>query len=100
VVNFGFARINDRGAHSLRHTAAAEMVNSGASFKDGADVLGHKSITTTFIYELDMKSLMRVARPGPEVHDEHHEVVGIPETKFSSGAAWNTVSGISVLCHP
>jgi site-specific recombinase XerD len=42
------------------------MVNSGASFKDVADVLGHKSVTTTFIYaKLDMKSLMRVALPWP-----------------------------------
>jgi hypothetical protein len=33
------------------------MVNSGASFKDVADVLGHKSIATTLIYaKLDMKS--------------------------------------------
>jgi site-specific recombinase XerD len=63
---FGLAGINDRGAHSLRHTAATEMVNAGASFKDVADVLGHKSITTTFIYaKLDMKSLMRVALPWP-----------------------------------
>jgi integrase len=63
---FGLAGINDRGAHSLRHTAATEMVNSGASFKDVADVLGDKSVTTTFIYaKLDMKSLMRVALPWP-----------------------------------
>lgn len=63
---FGLAGINDRGAHSLRHTAATEMVNSGVSFKDVADVLGHKSVTTTFIYaKLDMKSLMRVALPWP-----------------------------------
>ena len=42
------------------------MVNAGASFKDVADVLGHKSITTTFIYaKLDMKSLMCVALPWP-----------------------------------
>ena len=63
---FGLAGINDRGTHSLRHTAATEMVNAGASFKDVADVLGHKSVTTTFIYaKLDMKSLMRVALPWP-----------------------------------
>jgi integrase len=47
---FGLAGIHDRGSHSLRHTAATKMVNAGASFKDVADVLGHKSITTTFIY--------------------------------------------------
>jgi len=32
------------GAHMLRHTAASRMVNRGASFKDVADVLGHRSL--------------------------------------------------------
>jgi site-specific recombinase XerD len=42
------------------------MVNSGASFKDVADVLGHRSIATTFIYaKLNMKSLSEVALPWP-----------------------------------
>jgi site-specific recombinase XerD len=42
------------------------MVNSGASFKDMADVLGHRSIATTFIYaKLNMKSLSEVALPWP-----------------------------------
>ncbi len=63
---FRLAGITDRGSHSLRHTAATEMVNSGASFKDVADVLGHKSIATTLIYaKLDMKSLREVALPWP-----------------------------------
>jgi integrase/recombinase XerD len=63
---FGLAGVTHRGTHSLRHTAATEMVNSGASFKTVADVLGHKSIATTFIYaKLDMKSLREVALPWP-----------------------------------
>jgi integrase/recombinase XerD len=63
---FGLAGITDRGSYSLRHTAATKMVNSGASFKEVADTLGHKSISTTFIYaKLDMKSLKRVALPWP-----------------------------------
>jgi integrase len=63
---FVLAGITDRGIHSLRHTAASSMVNRGASFKDVADVLGHKSITTTLIYaKLDMKALMQVALPWP-----------------------------------
>jgi integrase/recombinase XerD len=63
---FGLAGITDRGSHSLRHTAATKMVNSGASFKEVADVLGHKSISTTFIYaKLDMESLREVALPWP-----------------------------------
>lgn len=63
---FILARITDRGIHSLRHTAATTMVNRGASFKDVADVLGHKSITTTLIYaKLDLKALTQVALPWP-----------------------------------
>jgi site-specific recombinase XerD len=63
---FGLAAIVDRGTHSLRHTAASEMINGGASFKEVADVLGHKSVTTTLIYaKLDLKSLKLVALPWP-----------------------------------
>jgi integrase len=63
---FALAGITDRGPHSLRHTAATEMVSKGASFKDVADVLGHKSVTTTLIYaKLDLKALMQVALQWP-----------------------------------
>jgi site-specific recombinase XerD len=42
------------------------MVNSGVSFKAVADVLGHKSMTTTLIYaKLDLKALKQVAMPWP-----------------------------------
>jgi integrase/recombinase XerD len=60
------AGIVDRGVHALRHTAATMMVNSGASFKDVADVLGHRSLSSTFIYaKLDLNSLSQVALPWP-----------------------------------
>jgi integrase len=63
---FARAGICDRGTHSLRHTAATAMVNGGASFKDVADVLGHKCLTTTLIYaKLDMRALLQVALPWP-----------------------------------
>jgi site-specific recombinase XerD len=40
------------------------MVNQGASFKDVADVLGHRSLQTTGIYaKLDVEALARVALP-------------------------------------
>jgi site-specific recombinase XerC len=40
------------------------MVNSGASFKDVADVLGHQSLQTTAIYaKLDLEALAAVALP-------------------------------------
>jgi len=54
------------GAHHFRHTAATQMVRHGASFKDVADVLGHRSLETTAIYaKLDVHSLVQVALPWP-----------------------------------
>lgn len=52
------------GAHTFRHTVASEMVNRGVTFKDVADVLGHRSLETTGIYaKLDLNSLLDVAMP-------------------------------------
>jgi site-specific recombinase XerD len=60
------AGIVDRGVHALRHTAATMMVNNGVTFKEVADILGHRSITTTLIYaKLDFASLQQVALPWP-----------------------------------
>src|ERR1019366_3344739 len=57
----------DRGygkAHLLRHTLASQLVNSGASFKDTADFLGHRCLQTTGIYaKLDLQSLSQIAMP-------------------------------------
>jgi integrase/recombinase XerD len=52
------------GAHIFRHSAASQMVNRGASFKEVADVLGHRSLQTTGIYaKLDLEVLASVALP-------------------------------------
>jgi site-specific recombinase XerD len=52
--------------HSLRHYAATSMVNRGATFKQVADVLGHKALATTMIYaKLDMGALSKVCLPWP-----------------------------------
>jgi site-specific recombinase XerD len=52
------------GAHTFRHTAASQMINQGAQFKDVADVLGHRSLQTTGIYaKLDLTTLAAVALP-------------------------------------
>ena len=52
------------GAHTFRHSAASQMVNRGASFKDVADVLGHRSLQSTGIYaKLDLDALAAVALP-------------------------------------
>jgi site-specific recombinase XerD len=54
------------GAHHFRHTAATQMVRQGVSFKDVADVLGHRSLETTAIYaKLDAPCLAQVALPWP-----------------------------------
>jgi integrase/recombinase XerD len=52
------------GSHLFRHTAASQMVNHGASCKDVADVLGHRSLQTTGIYaKLELETLAAVALP-------------------------------------
>jgi integrase/recombinase XerD len=52
------------GSHLFRHTAASQMLNHGASFKDVADVLGHQSLQTTGIYaKLELNVLAAVALP-------------------------------------
>jgi site-specific recombinase XerD len=53
-----------RGSHSFRHTVATLMVKNGATLKEVADVLGHRSLSTTGIYiKLDEQSLGDVALP-------------------------------------
>jgi site-specific recombinase XerD len=53
-------------AHLLRHTFASQLVNSGVSFKDTADFLGHRFLQTTGIYaKLDLDSLSQIALPWP-----------------------------------
>jgi site-specific recombinase XerD len=40
------------------------MVNQGASFKEVADILGHRSLQTTGIYaKLDLEALTQIALP-------------------------------------
>lgn len=58
------------GAHVLRHSFASRMLRAGASLKQIADLLGHRSIDTTTIYaKVDLKSLSQVALPWPGSKD-------------------------------
>ena len=54
------------GPHIIRHSVATALINQGASIKQIADLLGHRSIDTTAIYaKVDLNSLARVALPWP-----------------------------------
>jgi integrase/recombinase XerD len=60
----GIAICPRSGSHMLRHSAASQMLNRGASFKEIADVLGHRSLQTTGIYaKLELDALADVALP-------------------------------------
>ena len=60
--------VRSKGAHALRHTAATRMLRAGASLKDLADVLRHRSLDTTAIYtKVDLPRLAAVALPWPRV---------------------------------
>lgn len=54
--------------HSFRHTLASSLYEKGATFKEIADILGHKEIDTVSIYtKVSMTGLSKVALPWPEV---------------------------------
>lgn len=72
VVRRAFARaglgVAIQGAHVLRHTAATRMVRAGASLKEVADVLRHRSLETVMIYtKVDLPTLAEVVQPWPGV---------------------------------
>ena len=55
------------GTHILRHTAASRMLRHGASIKEVADVLRHRSLDTTAIYtKVDLPRLATVAMAWPK----------------------------------
>jgi site-specific recombinase XerD len=54
------------GTHILRRTTATQLRRSGASLKQIADVLRHRSLDTTTIYtKIDHPQLATVAAPWP-----------------------------------
>jgi site-specific recombinase XerD len=56
-----------KGAHAFRHGFATRMVGKGHSLKEMADVLGHRHLSTTFIYtKVDFNALKHVALDWPE----------------------------------
>jgi integrase/recombinase XerD len=56
-----------RGSHIFRHGFAARMVAQGYSLKAVADVLGHRHLSTTFLYtKVDFTALKQVALEWPQ----------------------------------
>lgn len=54
------------GTHVIRHSVANSLLQCGASMKQIADLLGHRSIDTTSIYaKVDIRALSSVAMPWP-----------------------------------
>jgi integrase/recombinase XerD len=65
---FGRCGLAERytGTHVLRYTAAVRMRCAGASLKEVADVLRHRSLDTTMIYsKVDLPRLAVGAAPWP-----------------------------------
>lgn len=59
--------VPSKGAHVFRHGFATRMVADGYPFKAVADVLGHRYLSTTFIYtKVDFNALSQVAQEWPE----------------------------------
>ncbi len=60
------AGLNISKIHILRHTAATRMLNAGASLKEIADVLRHRSLESTTLYtKVGLPDLACVALPWP-----------------------------------
>ena len=59
--------VPSQGAHAFRHGFATRMVAQGHSLKAVADVLGHRHLSTTFLYtKVDFVSLQQVALEWPQ----------------------------------
>jgi site-specific recombinase XerD len=60
------AGLGDVTAHRLRHTAASELLRSGAPLVEIGQLLRHRSELTTAIYaKVDRDRLRELARPWP-----------------------------------
>jgi site-specific recombinase XerD len=58
-----------QGAHLLRHSLATRMLREGSTMAEIANILRHRSPTTTEIYaKVDIQSLGKLARPWPGAH--------------------------------
>jgi site-specific recombinase XerD len=59
--------VPSKGSHAFRHGFATRMVAEGHPLKAVADVLGHRYLSTTFIYtKVDFNALSQVPLEWPE----------------------------------
>ncbi|MEJ2627196.1 MAG: site-specific integrase [bacterium] len=62
-----------KGCHCFRHGFVSRMLKQGFSLKYIADIIGHKHISTTFIYtKIDFRSLSDIPLELPEVGYEEN----------------------------
>jgi integrase/recombinase XerD len=55
-----------RGPHSLRHTVATELLKNKQPLKTIADLLGHRSVSTTMVYtKVDLEQIRKLEKPWP-----------------------------------
>jgi site-specific recombinase XerD len=60
------AGLGSFGSHRLRYTAGTQMLRAGASLSEVAEVLRHRSVTTTAVYaKVDHLALRALAVPWP-----------------------------------
>lgn len=60
-------KVPSKGSHALRHCFATRMVQAGHPLKSVADMLGHRCLSTTFIYtKIDFNALKQAALPWPQ----------------------------------
>jgi integrase/recombinase XerD len=59
--------VSSKGSHAFRHAFATRKVAAGYSLKAVADVLGHRHLSTTFMYtKVDFNALNQVAMEWPK----------------------------------
>ena len=60
-------KVPSKGSHALRHCFATRMVQAGHPLKSVADVLGHRCLSSTFMYsKVDFNALKQVALEWPQ----------------------------------
>jgi len=63
----GISNPPTRGAHLLRHSAATDMLRSGATLETISSVLRHRSLDMTAYYaKVDIPMLEKITQPWPE----------------------------------